>query len=211
MAGSDGSATAGRSPFGELLIRYRTARGLTQEGLAAAIRGDRIATRSIINWEGKRDRAKEWILPHATMLQLLADALDLDRVERFELVDAWNTTRSLRSASRPAQPSSSFVTAGRELEISAALEVWDRAARGIPQILFVGGIAGIGKSAFSRHICDQIAISRDPVMIAWGSASSWATSVEPYLPLRSAFDRLLVEPGPTSTLPGRYPSRPTLS
>lgn len=211
MTGHGDAAPATRSPFGALLIRYRTARGLTQEGLAAAIRGDRIATRSIINWEGKRARARDWILPHRTMLQLLVDALHLDRVEHFALVDAWSTAHEQRRVSLPAQAPSSFVPEGRERAIASAIAAWDRASSGTPQMLFVGGIAGIGKTAFARHLCDRIAGSRDPVMIGWGSASSWATTVEPYLPFRSALDRVLVEPGPASALPGRYPSRPTLN
>lgn len=211
LAGIRGSAPAGRSPFGELLIRFRNDRGMTQEGLASAIRGDRISTRSVTNWESKADNPRDWILPHRPVLRLLADALELDRDEHRDLVHAWSTTRSIRSSATTVPAPSTFVMGGRKDAFAKLVEAWARAQQGLPQLVFVGGVSGIGKTAIARHLSDHIAASCGQVMISWGEASAWATALEPYLPMRTAMDRMLAEPDPASSLPGRYHSRPTLN
>lgn len=208
--------SAKRSPFGELLLKLRTERGLTQERLAEVSRGDRISSRSITNYERAVKDAKDWVLPHRPALRLLTDVLNLDLVSQRELVMAWSQSRSLRDASASTsanistEDASGFVSAGREAAVDSIMDAWSLAQAGEPQVVFVGGIAGIGKTELMRHISDKIAASTREVMIAWGGASAWATSVEPYLAVRTATDRLVAEPDPTSTLPGRYPSRPKL-
>lgn len=199
---------AGRSPFGELLLKFRTERGLTQERLAAATQEDRISPRSVTNYERAVNTVRDWVLPHRPALQLLSEALALDHVDHHALVVAWSKTRALRDAAVSQENSSPFVVAGREDAIASIMDAWQRAKAGRPQIVFMGGVAGIGKTSIATHVSDRIAASEKEVMVAWGGASSWATSVEPYLAIRTAMDRLLVEPEASSTLPGRYPSRP---
>lgn len=150
-------------------------------------------------------------MPHRPALRLLAQALDLDTVDQHKLVTAWNTSRSLRESSTRTQHHTGFISAGREHETSVILDAWQRAQQGMPQMVMIGGYSGIGKTTLVRQISDQIAANTGKVMITWGGASSWATHVEPYLAVRTATDRMLVYPESSSTLPGRYGSRPSLS
>ncbi len=205
---------AGRSPFGELLVSLRTRQGLTQERLAQATEGDRISSRSITNYERSAKSAKDWVLPHRTGLRLLINAMKLDVVDQHALVTAWNKARHLRDAASVESAKteqSTFIEAGRETALQNIMNAWNTAQNGEPQIVFLGGGSGTGKSALAHHISDRIAASAKNVMIAWGGASSWATEVEPYLSIRSATNRILEAPEPASSLPGDYPSRPTLS
>lgn len=199
-----------RSPFGELLYQLRTARGLTQEQLALTTEVDRLSPRSITYYEKKTRNPKNWVLPHPPTVRSIADAMDLDRVDRHRLAVAWDESHKLRKAKRPERTQSGFIPAGREYALQQMTDVWQQAQQGLPQLVLLGGIAGIGKTEIARFVCDEIAATTNKVMIGWGAASSWATDMEPYLALRTAIDRILVEPDASSTTPGNYSSRPQL-
>lgn len=205
------TTTLGKSPFGAILIRLRTQRGLTQEGLAMATEGDRISSRSITNYERTVADASKWILPHRPGLRSLGNAMSLDSSERRALVDAWNETKTLKDARSHSESGLGFVTQGRESVVDRLLEVWDKAKTGTPQFVMLGGDSGIGKTAIARHVCDIVAASTEEVMISWGEAHSWATPVEPYLSVRHAMDRVLVPPASSFMLPGLYPNRPQIT
>lgn len=203
-----------RSPFGERLIQLRTARGLTQEKLASASKNDQMAPRSITNYEQAHHSPAKWILPHRTGLRLLSEALQLDDAANQDLANAWQESHAIRKSYRAPEAetlTTDFITDGRESKTAMILEAWNRAANGSPQIVLLGGISGVGKTSLMHHICDRIAATHHQVMIGLGGASSWATAVEPYLPISAATDHLLIAPDANSTLPGRYPSRPVLS
>ena len=202
---------AGKSPFGELLTRLRTQRGMTQEGLASATKGDPLSPRSITNYERRVASARNWVLPHRPGLRSLCDALELDPSERRALAEAWNETRSRKEAAVPIESTPGYVPQGREPIVRQILDAWEIAENGRPQFVLLGGDSGIGKTTIARHVCDVIAASTSKVMVTWGEAHSWATPVEPYLSVRHATDRMLVPPPPTLTLPGLYPNRPTLT
>src|SRR5690606_31579963 len=106
--------SGGRSPFGELLVRFRTERGLTQELLAANSKGARISARSITSYEAKAESPQKWVLPHRPALRVLSEALELDMVDQHRLAVAWNTSRKLRDAPPSVETQAGFVTAGRE-------------------------------------------------------------------------------------------------
>ena len=211
MAPNQAKTSAGRSPFGDLLQKLRTAQGLTQEGLAAKTVDDPVSFRSITSYEKRARLARDWVLPHRPALRQLAKALDLDPVDRHALATAWSTTQAMRIADPARKQGTSFVTGGREKHVQAILEAWKRAEQGAPQMVFLGGSSGMGKTSIARYVGDRIASDSKKVMISWGAASGWATAVEPYLAVRTAMDRLLVEPDTAMTLPGRYGSRPSLS
>lgn len=211
MTTRDEGVSAGRSPFGELLLSLRTHRGLTQEGLAKATTGGHIAPRSITSYERKARHAKDWVLPHRSGLRLLAQALDLDMVDRHAFAKAWNESRELRDTVGSPVATSTFIEAGREAKVKAVMDAWHKAQNGSPQMVFVGGVSGIGKSALVRHVIDTIGATTSEVMMTWGEASSWATNVEPYLAIRTATDRMLEAPDPSSSVPGPYSSRPKLT
>lgn len=210
MNADNSASSPGRSPFGNTLVSFRTRLGLTQERLARSIEGGGISPRSITNYERAVTNPKDWILPHRPALRLLSDALGLDMVDQHSLIVAWSESKKLRDAESQPVVTSSFITGGREDAIRTIMDAWNRTKNGEPGIVFVGGIAGIGKTELARHVSELIASSTDTVMITWGGASSWATNVEPYLAMRTAIDRLIIEPQESSTVPGRYPSRPNL-
>lgn len=210
MSHTKSHSSDGRSPFGDTLLRLRTRRGFTQEMLARATQGDRISPRSITNYERKANTPQEWVLPHRPALRLLANALELDMVDQHALAVAWSNSKKLRDASPTVVSQPDFVTAGREDALRVVMDAWSKSVAGTPQIVFLEGIAGIGKTSLARHISNEIASSEREVMISWGAASRWASEIEPYLSVRSATDRILIEPEISSTLPGRYSSRPKL-
>lgn len=202
------SSVAEKSPFGILLARLRTRRGLTQEGLASATGSERISSRSITNYERSATNPRDWILPHRPGLRSLSKALRLDAAEDRALADAWNETRALKEARLNSETATNFVSQGREAVIARIMAAWDKALQGTPQFVMLGGDTGIGKSTIASHISDVIAASTNKVMITWGEAHSWAPPVEPYMAIRHATDRMLVPPPPSYTLPGLYPNRP---
>ncbi len=204
------STTVGKSPFGDLLTRLRTQRGLTQEGLAAATGGDRISSRSITNYERSVNDKRSWILPHRPGLRSLAEALDLDANEHREFVDAWHKTRALKDAVTSPASTPNYVSQGRESIVGQIMDAWEIAKSGRPRFVALGGDSGIGKTTLARHVCDIIAASTPEVMITSGEAHSWATPVEPYLSIRHATDRILVPPPASFTMPGLYPNRPSI-
>ncbi len=208
MTAQPRTTAVGKSPFGTLLIEFRTRRGLTQQGLASATGSDRISTRSITYYEKNAANPNDWILPHRPVLRSLSKALALNPQEERALADAWNETRALKDAGSSNENSSNFVVQGREPIVEPIMAAWDAALKGTPQFVMLGGDSGIGKSTLAWHISDKVAASTSQVMITWGEAHSWAPPVEPYLAIRHATDRMLVPPPPSYTLPGLYPNRP---
>lgn len=201
--------SSSRSPFGDLLESLRTQRGLTQEGLAGASKGSSIATRSITNYEKSTAQPKDWILPHRTGLRIIIEALDLDAVDQHSLVTAWSKSRAMRDSRDDQASVDAFIEAGREKSIQVIMDAWAKAQSGIPQLVMIRGVSGIGKTSLAHHVAEKIAASTRKVMIAWGGASAWATEVEPYMAVRMATDSIFEAPGNASHVLGSYSSRPT--
>ena len=208
---SDHPGEGKRSPFGELLIRLRTEKGLTQAGLANRTTGDRISPRSITNCERRVAQPAEWILPHRPTILSLARALNCTPEQQQQLAEAWD--RSNEAKKHAAQPNApgKFVRAGREHILNQIREHARYARHGNPQMILLGGEAGMGKTSIARFAADWIAANAQPVVVSWGEATSRGPTIEPYLAIRHATDRLLVTPPAHSTYPGRYASRPALS
>jgi tetratricopeptide (TPR) repeat protein/transcriptional regulator with XRE-family HTH domain len=136
--------------FGGLLRRLRAEAGLTQEELAEAAR---LSPRSVsdlergINRTARKDTAR-----------LLADALDLAGPARAEFEAA--ARGRVRAAGGPtvirALPRDVASFTGREAEL-ADLAGTSAGAGGVVSICAIGGMAGIGKTAFAVHAAHQLA------------------------------------------------------
>ena len=136
--------------FGGLLRRRRAEAGLTQEELAEAAR---LSPRSVsdlergINRTARKDTAR-----------LLADALGLAGPARAEFEAA--ARGQVRAAGGPtvirALPRDVASFTGREAELGE-LAGAAAGAGGVVSVCAIGGMAGIGKTAFAVHAAHQLA------------------------------------------------------
>ncbi|MCO5215418.1 MAG: AAA family ATPase [Thermomicrobiales bacterium] len=201
----------GRSPFGELLARFRTEMGLTQEGLANAMTGGRLSARSITNYERSTDTPQDWILPHRPTIRALAAALSLSPAQHRQLVDAWDRSKLGKETYTDQVSQGTFVPSGREHVLQQLRLKWKAALQGTPQMVLIAAEAGMGKTSIATHFCDWVAANHAQVMVSWGESSSQGLTVEPYIAIRAATNRLLVPPVAGFTIPGIYKSRPELT
>jgi DNA-binding winged helix-turn-helix (wHTH) protein len=101
---------------------------------------------------------------------------------------AWSPT-TISSGSESALP---FV--GRQPELARLHECLSRARRGVRQVVFVTGEAGIGKTAFVEAFL-RSPETRDPDVFALrGQCIQQHGQREPYMPVLDAFERLLSLP-----------------
>jgi tetratricopeptide (TPR) repeat protein/transcriptional regulator with XRE-family HTH domain len=143
-----------RGEFAGLLRELRTRAGLTQEGLAAAAR---LSHRTVSDLE--RGLATT---PQRGTVRLLADALSLIGLERarFETAARGRPPESESRAAIAATARSlpldvaSFTGRQRELDQLAKAAV---TAGGVVSIHAIGGMAGVGKTAFAVHAGHQLA------------------------------------------------------
>ncbi|HXS66124.1 MAG TPA: tetratricopeptide repeat protein [Streptosporangiaceae bacterium] len=161
--GGDDVADEASVPFADLLRRLRTEAGLTQEGLAAAAR---LSTRSVsdlergVNLRARRETAR-----------LLAGALGLTGPARaeFEAAARGELVAGQHRGEVPA-PADSVAAATRTLPRDVANFTGRRAelrqladaianghAGGVVGICAIGGMAGIGKTAFAVHAAHLLA------------------------------------------------------
>jgi tetratricopeptide (TPR) repeat protein/transcriptional regulator with XRE-family HTH domain len=158
-------ADEGPVPFADLLRRLRVEAGLTQEGLAMAAR---LSTRSVSDLErGVNQRARP------DTARMLADALKLTDRDRADFLAA---SRGSPAASQSQQRTGAPATAdsvaaatrtlprdvtsftGRRAELRLLTEaIEDGDAGGVVGICAIGGMAGIGKTAFAVHAAHLLA------------------------------------------------------
>jgi tetratricopeptide (TPR) repeat protein/transcriptional regulator with XRE-family HTH domain len=145
--------------FGALLRQLRRSAGLTQEELAAAAA---LSPRSVsdlergINVTARRETAR-----------LLADALHLTGPARagFEAASRGMSPAGVGRTGGAAvatrtlpRDTSSFTGRGAELgELLAVVRAGDSAATQVVGIHAIGGMAGIGKTAFAVHVAHRLA------------------------------------------------------
>jgi transcriptional regulator with XRE-family HTH domain len=145
-------------PFADALRGLRAAAGLTQEELAGAAG---LSPRAVSNLE----RGLVTI-PHKDTVRLLADALHLDGPARAEFEAA------ARGRAGPGRAGTSGVAAatrtlprdiasftGRRRELAELAELVDAAAGadGVVSIHAIGGMAGVGKTAFAVRDAHRLA------------------------------------------------------
>src|ERR1051326_1291318 len=131
--------------FGQMLRRYRTRRGLTQEELAEAAR---ISVRSITDLERGASRS-----PHKNTVILLADALQLAGEERVAFLEA---ARGREVSAPSAQPSGFPLLLppltpliGREREEAALVRLLQQER---VRLLTLMGPAGVGKTRMAMQV-----------------------------------------------------------
>ncbi len=138
--------------FGGLLRQLRTEAGLTQEELAARAG---LATRSVSDLE--RGVA---LTARKETARMLADALGLAGPARdwFEAVARGRALAGVAAATRTL-PRDIAAFTGREPELQQLADVTAGAARsgGVVGIHAIGGMAGVGKTAFAVHAAHQLA------------------------------------------------------
>jgi tetratricopeptide (TPR) repeat protein/transcriptional regulator with XRE-family HTH domain len=140
--------------FGQLLRRYRSAAGLTQEELAHR---SGLSVRALSDME-RGTTAK----PFARSARLLADALQLDDANRARLLGTLTGDQPpeprVTPAIRPRQlpsPVAHFV--GRENELVALSDLLDEGGIGTVVISAIGGTAGVGKTALITQWAHRVA------------------------------------------------------
>jgi tetratricopeptide (TPR) repeat protein/transcriptional regulator with XRE-family HTH domain len=140
--------------FGELLRQLRSDAGLTQEELADAAG---LSTRSISDLErGINQR------PRKDTARLLADALTLTGEARAGFDAAARGVRpeasTVAAATRMLPPDTASFT-GRDAELTQLAQAVASAKNqpGIVGIYAIGGMAGVGKTAFAVHAAHQLA------------------------------------------------------
>jgi tetratricopeptide (TPR) repeat protein/transcriptional regulator with XRE-family HTH domain len=155
-------ADEARVPFADLLRRLRAEAGLTQEGLAAAAG---LSTRSVSDLErGVNLRARR------ETSRLLADALELTGRARLEFEAAARGEAASPHRSEVPAAAGSVAAATRTLPRDVTNFTGRRAelrqladaiangnAGGVVGICAIGGMAGIGKTAFAVHAAHLLA------------------------------------------------------
>jgi hypothetical protein len=97
----------------------------------------------------------------------------------------------------------SRVLVGREAEVSALRDAFEAAARGVPQLVLVGGEAGGGKSRLVAEFTSQV---RDRALVLAGGCVDLGVAGLPYAPFTAALRELVRERGAGEViglLPGR--------
>jgi tetratricopeptide (TPR) repeat protein/transcriptional regulator with XRE-family HTH domain len=159
--------------FGQLLVRYRVAAGMTQETLAAHAG---VSVRAISDLE-----RSVRLSPYKSTIALLAEALHLSPQEHATLIAAAGRKADIAAAETEREPRSSdppFVGRHREL---VAVEHF-LGGGGLP-VLFLTGEPGIGKSRLLRETADRAAAAG--WMVLEGSCQRRGRQ-EPYAPFLDA-------------------------
>jgi predicted ATPase/DNA-binding XRE family transcriptional regulator len=130
--------------FGQMLRRYRTRRGLTQEELAEAAR---ISARSVTDLERGVSRS-----PHKNTVALLADALRLAGAERAAFLEAARgrepgTPARASNLTRLLPPLTPLI--GREREEAALVRLFQQER---VRLLTLMGPAGVGKTRMAMQV-----------------------------------------------------------
>lgn len=170
-------ATVTSLTFGELLKRYRTAAGLTQEALAERAG---LSVRAISDFERATRRS-----PRPTTIHLLASALGLPAQERslFEAVarqaDGFSPVHA-RTRALPAADTISTHLVGRAPELALLRQ---HLAGESPPVLLFAGEPGIGKS---RLLQEAAHAAQQDGWTVLASGCQRRGGQEPYAPLLGA-------------------------
>lgn len=135
----------GRGAFAELLASLRSARGLSQERLAAV---SGLSVRAIGDLErGATHR------PQRQTVEALANGLGLDDADRERLARAARPVRPAGTRREPDAPDADAALIGRNRELAGLVSVLERGAARMVSVL---GPAGVGKTAVALAAVDSI-------------------------------------------------------
>jgi predicted ATPase/DNA-binding winged helix-turn-helix (wHTH) protein len=101
---------------------------------------------------------------------------------------------------KPPPTAPDFPITGRRNVIDGILDLWSLAGQGARQVLFLGGEAGIGKTAVARHVLSRVG-KTGAAKATWGQCLQHYGAGEPYRPLLEAIMRLCRQPGGAGLLP----------
>jgi tetratricopeptide (TPR) repeat protein/transcriptional regulator with XRE-family HTH domain len=137
--------------FGGMLRRLRAGAGMTQEELAESAG---LSPRAVSDLE-----RGVVATPHKETVRLLADALQLEGWPRSEFEDVSRGRGSTDGAARRTLPHDIASFTGRlaELRELAGAAFSNTDSRGVIAIYAIGGMAGVGKTAFAVHAAHRLA------------------------------------------------------
>lgn len=194
-----------RSPFGELVRRYRTRLGMRQIDLVERTRElarqnlvpAPVSERTISAIEHPVVDPSRWRSPRLATVTTLAAALELEPgTEAYEaFVAAARERPDDRTPEDETAPFLSqahrFIAAGREPHLARLRAAVDSMCAGSAGALFVSADPGTGKTSLIEEVCRQ-AVARCPeLVVLWTECTGRAGTAPPHEPFRSML-RLMV-------------------
>ena len=88
-----------------------------------------------------------------------------------------------------------FVIEGRETQLDQLQTVIFHSLAGQPQIVFVTGDAGTGKTVLVHEVCRRAQKASDQLIVAWGQCSAQLGLSDPYLPFKEILALLTGDTG----------------
>lgn len=198
--------------FGDWVKQRRTVLGLTREQLAARMNCAPITIKKI-----EQDVRK----PSQQMSELLATHLRIAEKDRAAFLLAARgmgapptlpvaLPGAVATVSQPLFAGSEELPAGapaargfvlREVELTQLQTRLTQALDGKPQVIFVAGEAGSGKSSLFQEFARRAQRHHPEMVVAGGSCNAFSGAGDPYLPFRDAMVMLLGEAdGPWASL-----------
>jgi DNA-binding winged helix-turn-helix (wHTH) protein len=163
----------------ELLDEVWGSRFVTDSALTSRVK----AARRAVGDSGREQRVIRTV--HGRGYQFLAPVREQDREGRAAAPAA--------AIPAPAPPAADFpaveAPVGREADLARLGRLYDLAAQGRRQVVFVTGEAGIGKTTLVEAFAAEVA-GRRGGLVARGQCLEQRGAPEPYLPVFDALDRL---------------------
>ncbi|MGC4190209.1 MAG: AAA family ATPase [Thermomicrobiales bacterium] len=146
------------------------------------------------NWEQELGPDEPPTVPQVNSLRLVAEVFGFgegspEYRDLFQARIEAETMRRERKQQRDA--ATRFVVAGRDAELERLVAGIGRAASGQPEVLFVRGMAGMGKTWLVHEACRQMVERRKRLAVIWGQSTSLCGPADLYQPFDEAIQRLL--------------------
>jgi len=195
-----------RSPFGDLVVKYRNILNLTQLELASLASTpspghDRatVSERTISAIEQSVTPRRNWVRSRPSTVRALATAFGLEPgtadYDAF-LRAAKATNQQAQSPASQRQPTPTgvfagkpkpaplFVPDGREFHLERLRQAVDRAVSGQPGAIFVAADPGGGKTSLIEEACRQAVARHNDLTVLWGDCTGRSGAADPHQPFR---------------------------